>query len=175
MLVLATIRYVKNQPNLYDFFFIEEYKNARLAFIKSESKRGNGNFGMYGNEDLSLLYFWPSQPPAPSCLSQFLPATPSPSQLLPAPSPWTPEFMYALPLQCFPTSNFPGLVIRHTHILHCRKFCLCRCKMGEYFFQWAFEFPISHLTQPLTTLVLPLPPYSANTDSRQHLLALRLT
>ena len=59
------------------------------------------------------------------------------SQSHPAPSslnPWTPDFMHALPLQCFPTSNFPGLVIRHTYTLHCRKFCLCRWKMGEYFF-----------------------------------------
>ena len=25
--------YIKNQPGLYDFFFIEEYKNGRLTFI----------------------------------------------------------------------------------------------------------------------------------------------
>ena len=25
--------YVKNQPNLYEFFFIEEFKNGRLTFI----------------------------------------------------------------------------------------------------------------------------------------------
>ena len=96
-----------------------------------------------------------------SCLE--LPVPPNSSQPH-SPPPWTPDFMYALPLQCFPTSNFPGLVIRHTHTLHCRKFCLCRWKMGEYLFSmsiWVsnqsfvqlFDATINTFSAPATVLL----------------------